>query len=195
MSRWGSKVPVRRNRALSWLGRTWLRLAGWRTEVALPDLPRFIIIAAPHTSNWDFVHGIATVFAVEVHLHWFAKHTLFRWPFAHLLRWLGGIPINRSAATGVVAQTVAAFEDNPQLIIGLSPEGTRQRVSEWKRGFYKIAVASRVPIVCAFIDYRRKIVGTGPIILPGGNYEADVGRIFDFYRGITARHPHQFTLP
>lgn len=188
----GERVPRRGSRCLQWLGRSILRLFGWHLEVTVPNQPKLVVIAAPHTSNWDFVFGLAAVLALDLDLHWFGKHTLFRRPFYRLFTALGGIPVDRAAAGGVVRQTTQRFAASPQLVIGLAPEGTRARVEQWKRGFYNIALAARVPIVPAYIDYRRKVIGTTAAFVPSGDFDADMAPVFAMYRGVAARWPDKF---
>jgi len=186
------EIPRWGNSFSRWLGRAVLRLFGWKLEVVLPNRPKMVVIAAPHTSNWDFVFGLAAILALQIRLHWFGKHTIFRAPFRGLLIKLGGIPIDRSAPVGVVAQTTQQFRQKPQLLIGLAPEGTRSLAPKWKSGFYQIAHAAQVPILVAYLDYKRKVIGLGPLIEPSGDYVADLRKIQDFYRGITPRWPENF---
>ncbi|MFA5940053.1 MAG: lysophospholipid acyltransferase family protein [Sinimarinibacterium sp.] len=190
----GPSVPRRTSRFLYCLGSTVLRLAGWRLDVRLPDLPRMVLIAAPHTSNWDFVLGMAAVLKIQVDLHWYAKHTLFETALSPLFRWLGGLPVDRSAAGGVVHQTARAFKERDQLVIALAPEGTRSRRTQWKRGFYHMAEAAEVPVVAAYIDYGRKEIGIGPTFTPSGDWNRDMKPVFEFYRGIKAKHPQNFAV-
>ena len=184
--RWGNALT----RAL---GAGFLRLRGWKMDVHLPaDQPRLVITAAPHTSNWDGILAVAAIMALGIRLNFFAKESLFRWPFRGLLVALGGVPIRREAARGIVEQTTALFAARQQLFVGVAPEGTRSRAPIWKSGFYRIALAGGTPILLAYIDYGRKQVGTGPLIHPSGNYEADLERIQAFYRTITPRWPQKF---
>lgn len=182
--RWGSAVT----RAL---GAAMLRLFGWRLDVRVPAEPKLIIIGAPHTSNWDGVLGIAAIFALGIRVHWFGKLGIFRWPFRRLLIALGGVPIDRDRAHGVVEQTRALFAANPRYYIGIAPEGTRSRAPKWKRGFHQIALVTDAPILLAYFDYARKVIGTGPL-LRAGVYATDIAAIQDFYRGITPKIPANF---
>jgi len=156
------------------LGRTYLRLAGWRIEGAWPEVPKYVAVVAPHTSNWDFPLGVAVAFAVELRVSWLGKHTLFRTPFKTCLRWLGGIPVNRNASHGVVGGCVRAFEAAPALMLTVAPEGTRKGVSEWKSGFYRIATQAGVPIMPIGFDYREHVVRLMPLFQPSGNLEQDL---------------------
>ncbi|TDU24283.1 acyltransferase-like protein [Panacagrimonas perspica] len=175
------------------LGAGVLRLLGWKMDVQLPhDEPHLVITAAPHTSNWDGILAVAAILALGIRVNFFAKDSLFRWPFRGLLTALGGVPIRRDAARGIVEQTADLFASKPRLFVGVAPEGTRSRAPIWKSGFYRIAMASGAPILLAYIDYERRRVGTGPLIRPSGNYEADLAQIQAFYRTIKPRHPQDF---
>ena len=156
------------------LGRAYLRLAGWRIEGAFPTDPKYVLIVAPHTSNWDFMLGVAVVFALELRVSWLGKHSLFKSPFRAFLRWLGGIPVNRSASHGVVGECVKAFAAAPALMLALAPEGTRKGVSQWKTGFYRIAEAAGVPILPVGFDYREHVVRLRPLFQPSGDLELDL---------------------
>lgn len=127
-------IPRRGNVLTSAGGRLVLRLLGWRIEGAFPDLPKFLIIVAPHSSNWDWIIGMATVLALRVDARWIAKHTLFRGPCGPLMSWLGGIPVDRRASHGFVEQIADRYRQQSQLVIGVTPEGTRKRVETWKTG-------------------------------------------------------------
>lgn len=155
-------------------GRAYLRLSGWRIEGAFPVEPKFVTIVAPHTSNWDFLLGVAIVFAVELRVSWLGKHALFRAPFKGFLRWLGGIPVDRRASSGVVGECARAFEAASTLMLALAPEGTRKGVSQWKTGFYQIAVKAEVPIFPVGFDYREHVVQLMPLFTPSGDLEADL---------------------
>ena len=156
------------------LGKSYLRLSGWRIEGAWPEVSKYVAVVAPHTSNWDFPLGLAVAFSVELRVSWLAKHTLFRPPFKTCLTWLGGVPVNRSAAHGVVGGCVRAFEAAPALMLTVAPEGTRKGVSEWKSGFYRIATQAGVPIMPIGFDYREHVVRLMPLFQPSGNLEQDL---------------------
>ena len=169
-----------------------LKMLGWRVEGEIPDIKKFIIIAAPHTSNWDFPISLAFAFALKIKIYWMGKAAMFRWPFGAACRWLGGIPIDRSRSHNVVEQCVKVFKDRDKLIMVIPPEGTRQKVSCWKTGFYHIAREANVPIVLGFLDYRRKIGGIGPIFYPTGRIESDMQEIKAFYATIAGKHQNLF---
>ena len=188
----GHQVPRSRRPFRRWLGKLILHSLGWQLDVKLPDVPKMVVLAAPHTSNWDFVFAVATIFALDLRMNLFAKHTLFKWPWGGFFRWAGLMPVDRRAANGVVGQTTQAFAEHPQLMIGLAPEGTRKRVVSWKSGFWQIARGAQIPIVCAYVDYRRKVVGIGTVLMPGEDFAADLATIQAFYRTITPHTPANF---
>jgi 1-acyl-sn-glycerol-3-phosphate acyltransferase len=185
-------IPILRN-VLQVLAIIVLRIFGWRRAGCVPDSPKFVMIAAPHTSNWDFPVGLAIMLAFKVKMYWLGKGPIFKWPFGTFFKWLGGIPVNRSRSGDVVAQTIQAFKEQPRMIMVVAPEGTRKRANHWKTGFYYIATGANVPIVMGFIDYVRKEGGFGPTLMPTGNIEADMEKIRAFYGNITAKMPDKST--
>src|SRR5262245_9860838 len=174
---------------------SFLKIFGWRLEGRLPDVDKLVVIAAPHTSNWDLPVLLSLGFALRAKASWLGKHSLFRWPAGFLFRWMGGIPVYRSASHNMVAQTVEMFRNSESLILAIPPEGTRGKVSHWKTGFYYIALGAKTPIAMGFIDYKRKVVGVGPSIYPTGDIEADMEVIRNFYATVTAKYPDKASLP
>ncbi len=170
-----------------------LKLSGWRVQGKLPDMKKVVIIAAPHTSNWDLPFTLFVAFVMEINIRWMGKDTIFRPPFEGLFKWLGGIPIDRSRSNSVVDQSIEQFNTKDQFALAIPPSGTRAKVTYWKTGFYHIAMGAGVPIVLGFLDYRRKIGGLGPVIMPTGNLDKDMERIQSFYSGITGKHPEKAT--
>ncbi|GLH68200.1 lysophospholipid acyltransferase family protein [Geothrix edaphica] len=166
------------------IGRVYLRLAGWRIEGTFPAEPKFVTIVAPHTSNWDFALGVAVVFALELRVSWLGKHSLFQTPLRRFFFWLGGIPVDRRAAHGVVDACVKAFEGAPARLLALAPEGTRKGVSQWKSGFYRIAIAADVPIWPVGFDFRDHVVRLMPVFRPTGDLEADLPHIQALFNGV-----------
>lgn len=167
-----------------WIGRWGLRLVGWHIEGELPNLPKLVIIVAPHTSNWDFVIGMSARLALSLDAKWLGKHTIFRAPFGGLLRKLGGIPVDRSAPRGVVADAVLALQRSERMVIGIAPEGTRKAAGRWRSGFYHIAVGAAVPILPVALDWRTRTLRLGSPFVPTGNAEADVPLIQALYRDV-----------
>lgn len=183
----GPAVPQRGNRASRWLGWLLLFLFGWRIGgCPVPDVPKAVVIAAPHTSNWDFVGGMGAMLGLGLDVGWLGKHTLFRRPFGWFMRLLGGISINREAAGDVVENSAEAFHLRDRLWLALAPEGTR-RGGAWKSGFYRIAKAAGVPILPVAIDARLRCIEIGPLLQPGTDEAADWERINIFYAPHLAR--------
>jgi len=171
-----------------------LKLAGWRVEGALPpEAKKSVFIAAPHTSNWDLPYTLMVAFVLRLNIHWMGKASLFRFPFGGLMRWLGGIAVDRSKSNNLVAASAQAIALAPgalQLIV--PPEGTRAKSRYWKSGFFHIAVAAGVPIVMAYMDYSRKVSGLGPVFYASGDLEADMVAIKAFYAPFKGKNAVQF---
>ncbi|MDD5712045.1 MAG: lysophospholipid acyltransferase family protein [Smithellaceae bacterium] len=165
-----------------------LKVMGWRTAGRLPDIPRFVLIVAPHTSNWDFLIGFFAAFALRAKVYWMGKASLFRFPFGSVVKWMGGIPIDRSKSNDTVKQTIAQFFRHEKLIIAIPPSGTRKRVKEWKTGFYYISRGAGVPIVLGFINYKNRTAGFGPVYVPVGDIETDMREIQAYYADIQGRY-------
>lgn len=172
---------VKPNRFARWLGRGILRLGGWRMEGEFPDIPRLVLIGAPHSSNWDGLWGLAAKLALGLDIRILGKHQLFWWPLSVLLRRLGVIAVNRDAARGVTEQAAAMIREADRFWFGLAPEGTRKPVPRFKPGFWKIASGAGVPVLPAYFDYPRKVVGIGPAFILGADMDADIARIQRWY--------------
>jgi 1-acyl-sn-glycerol-3-phosphate acyltransferase len=190
----GEKVPRRGNAFEHWFGRTMMTLTGWKFDGAVPNEPKFVMIVAPHTSNWDFFVGLWAYFALGFKASFLAKHTVFVGPVAPFMRWLGGIPVDRSVSRDRVAESVDAFNTNEKLVLIIAPEGTRKFVPEWKTGFYHVADGAHVPIVPVAFDYEHKVIRIFPPFRTTGNRDADIGALKDLYRGIQGKHPENFAL-
>jgi 1-acyl-sn-glycerol-3-phosphate acyltransferase len=154
----------------------------------LPDTPKFVIIAAPHTSNWDFPVGMSAKLALGLAAVWVGKHTLFRGAFGALLRSLGGVPVDRSANNDIVQQIVAEFGRRPAMVFALAPEGTRKKVERWKTGFYHIARGAEVPIVPVVLDWGLHSIRILPPFTPTGDAEGDIARLRGLYDGVRGRN-------
>lgn len=176
------------------MGRTALRLSGWKVIGNFPHLPRGVIIVAPHTSNWDFVVGFCAYLALDLHTNWFGKHTIFLGPIGSILRHFGGIPIHRESRSAgqVVDEYAEEFARRERMYLAIAPEGTRKKVAEWKSGFYRIAHRAMVPIIPVALDFERRRIIVGEPFTPAGDWETDKGRIRALYDGIAARHPEQY---
>lgn len=173
------------------LGGLILRLVGWRTVFATPPGPKWILLAYPHTSNWDFPLGLLFSAQQGVFVRWAGKDSLFRWPLGGLFRLLGGVAINRRERTGMIAQLVDAFNRNERFNIAIAPEGTRRKTDHWKSGFYRIAIAAGVPVGLGFFDYRNKVVGVERWVTLSGNEEEDLEVIRQYYADKPGRYPEQ----
>jgi 1-acyl-sn-glycerol-3-phosphate acyltransferase len=167
-------------------------LNGWRIEGAFPDVARAVLIVAPHTSNWDFLTGVWVKLALRLRVSFVGKHTLFWWPLGAVMRWLGGIPVDRQAAAGFVDEAARALREAERLILVIAPEGTRRRAEKWKSGFYRIAETAGVPIVLVAFDYPRRAVRLGPLFTPTGDYETDLPAIRSHYRADMALRPENY---
>lgn len=176
-------MPQRKNAAFSrWLGRSILRLGGWHIRGPIPDLAKAVVIAAPHSSNWDGLWGLAAKMALGLEARILGKDKLFWWPLSVLLRRLGVVPLDRSSPQGTVGQAVAMIRDSEQVWYALAPEGTRKQVTEWKGGFLKIARMADVPIIPAYFHYPERVLGFGPPFHTTGDDAADMAAIRQWYR-------------
>jgi len=173
------------------LARSILRVGSWTAVGGMPDIPKAVIIAAPHTSNWDGFWALVYTVSVDADIHLFAKHSLFWFPLGALLRGLGGIPLDRGRAGSAVQQAIDAFNENDSFYFGLAPEGSRKRMPGWKSGFYRIAEDAKVPVCPGFLDYRNKRIGIGHPIDLSGDRDADLEILRRFYADIEGRCPEQ----
>jgi 1-acyl-sn-glycerol-3-phosphate acyltransferase len=171
------------------IGLIGMKLAGWKVQIDELNHDKVVIIAAPHTSNWDFVVVMGTVFLARIKFSWMAKESLFKNPLGLFMRALGGIPIDRANAKDVVGGTIKAFNQSEKLFIGITPSGTRKKTEYWKSGFYRIAIGAKVPIACGYLDYKRKVAGIGLTFIPTGNISKDMDRIREFYQQKMGKHP------
>ncbi len=174
------------------LARVGLRLVGWRTAGTVPKERRFVVLAVPHTSNWDLLYAMLAIWWFGVPFRWLGKRSLFEGPTAPLMRLFGGMPIDRSDPAGLTDALAARFADEQTLMLGMAPEGTRSKADHWKSGFYRIAFAAGVPVVLAFIDHGDRVAGLGPAVALTGDVGADMDRIRAFYRDIQPHRPENF---
>jgi 1-acyl-sn-glycerol-3-phosphate acyltransferase len=164
-------------------------LFGWDVVGQVPPGSKFVLIGAPHTSNWDFPFTLATASVLRMRISWMGKDALFRRPFGSIMRWLGGIAVVRDAQHGLVDQIASRFGESEELVVAIAPCGTRKSSDHWKTGFYWIAQTAQVPILCGFLDYRSKRAGLGLSFIPTGDIASDMDRIRDFYRGVQGKRP------
>jgi 1-acyl-sn-glycerol-3-phosphate acyltransferase len=168
----------------------WLyRRQGWKAEGVIPHPRKFVIIAAPHTSNWDFVYYIGLTQTLGIMPHFMAKTALFRWPMRNFMLDMGGVPIDRKKGGNYVQAMIDEFASRDEFMLTIAPEGTRGSVKQWKTGFYHIAMGAGVPMVVGMMDYGRKTGGLGPAIWPTGDYEADMAKVAKIYASVTPKHP------
>jgi 1-acyl-sn-glycerol-3-phosphate acyltransferase len=173
-----------------------LWLLGWKITGGIPaEVKKCVIIAAPHTSMWDFFYGRLGFYSKGVYkVHFMIKKEIFKFPLGALLKWLGALPVDRSKNNNTVIWISKKFLESPTFMLLVTPEGTRKRVENWKRGFYHIAQNAKVPIVIGYVDYKNKKAGMGPVFYPTGNYETDLKEIQEFYLDKTAKYPENFNL-
>lgn len=164
------------------LGRLVLKLGGWKIVGEWPNLSKMVMIAAPHSSGWDAVWGMAVKAAVGVDIVFIGKAELFRGPVGWILRKFGGRPVDRSAPGDIIDQIVEQIKASDKMWFVLAPEGTRKRVTNWKPGFWKIAKKAGVPVCCAWFHYPEKTIGVGPVVELGDDFEADMKRFREIYR-------------
>lgn len=188
----GPSVPLLQSARAQRLGVWLLRRLGWQISGQLPDLPKMVVAVAPHTSNWDFIVALAASFALGIKISFLGKHSIFIWPLNQFLRRFGGIPVQRSHAHGVVGQLVDNFAREPQLILGIAPEGTRKKVTLWKSGFWQIARQAGVPILLVGLDFASKTVVFGPVLTPTDDFAADLAQMKAFFATMQARYPANF---
>jgi 1-acyl-sn-glycerol-3-phosphate acyltransferase len=167
------------------------RLIGWRVEGALPDLPKYVIIAAPHSSNWDFLMFLGVIFHLRGNVKFMGKAELFRNLFGWFFYWCGGIAVDRSKSQGLVEQMVDACGKSEKFILTIAPEGTRHHVTEWKMGFYHIARNAGIPVVMAVVDGKKKTMRVGQVFYPTQNMEEDIKTIQGYFEGMTGLNPRK----
>ena len=165
-----------------------LKVTGWKIDGELPEERPLVAIVAPHTSNWDFPFGFAAALQLRIDVRWMGKDSLFKPPFGGIMRWLGGMPVDRSASFGQVDQAVEFLKQEP-IILAITPEGTRSKVRKWKSGFYHIAAKAGAPILLVYFDYPTKTVGLGRLFWPTGDKAADLQEIQDYYKNFKGKRP------
>ncbi|MFT4993187.1 MAG: 1-acyl-sn-glycerol-3-phosphate acyltransferase [Paraglaciecola sp.] len=182
-------IPRVGNKLSYFLGKSVLWLMGWRFSGVFPSHSKMILIVAPHTSNWDFVIGLAVAFSLRLKITFFGKHSIFIPPFNRLLRHWGGIPVERSASHGVVGQIAAEMRKADKMILCLAPEGTRSKVENWKTGFLHIAYQAEVPVFLVAFDYKKKHIEFGPVLKIGEDIPHELDKIYQHYAGVVAKYP------
>lgn len=170
-------------------------LLGWKIEGEKPSgINKMIIIEAPHTSNWDYFYGMICIYSVGIKVNVVIKKEIFFWPVGPILKAFGGIPIDRSKSSNKVEALADLFNHQEVMRLAITPEGTRSLVTQWKKGYYYVALKAGVPIMLTALNYKTKTGILGGFIYPTGNYEKDFEKIEKFYRGIEAKHPENYNL-
>lgn len=180
-----SGIPAWPRRACWWF---FHRLGGWRFEGDFPDVPRLVIIVAPHSSAWDAIWGLAAKIGLDLDIAFMAKREAFIGPLGWLLRWAGGLPVDRAAPGGIAAQVAEGMRQRGRSWFLLAPEGTRRRVREWKSGFWKIARAADAPVLCVAFDYPSRTIHLGPVLAMGEDLAAEMARVRAWYRPFTGKN-------
>ena len=181
------------SRIVKWALLVLYKRYGWRAVGIVPSPRKFVLIAAPHTSNWDFLYFLGLTQDLRIDAHFMAKDSLFRWPMGRFMREMGGISVDRSARHNMVEAMVQEFEARDEFMLTIAPEGSRSKSGKWKTGFYQIALAAKVPLVVGLMDYGRRTGGLTVTIWPTGDYAADMAKVWDVYRDCTPRNPHLAT--
>jgi 1-acyl-sn-glycerol-3-phosphate acyltransferase len=177
-----------------WISGAFLKFGGWRIEGDWPAFDKMVLVAAPHTSNWDGINMLAAAGYYRVRLRWMGKKSLTQGPFGWIIKALGCVPIDRSKANDVVGAMTEAFANEERMVLAIPPEGTRNAVREWKSGFYHIAVAANVPIVLSVLDYGKRRVKLAAVVFPSGDYDADLPLIQAHYADAQGKHRDKFKL-
>jgi len=172
-----------------------LKILGWKVVLKQLEQKKYVIIAAPHTSNWDFLFFVLLLWSTRSKFHWAGKHTAFKKPVGSILKKMGGIPIDRRVKSNYVDKMVERFNNSDEFVLLITPEGTRSKTEFWKAGFYYIARAAKVPVVLGFIDYSSKTVGTEDLFFPSDNIEDDLKLLKDFYGKKKGLHPEKYGEP
>lgn len=178
---------------MKFISKILIKLLGWKITGGIPpDVKKCVLIAAPHTSNWDLFYGRQALYIFGVKLRYLIKKELFFFPLNLLFRATGGIPIDRKKSYSIVKTMIGVFDQHDSLAMMFSPEGTRSRVKKWKTGFYHVAVGAKVPIMMGYIDYEKKITGVGPVFYPSGDVKKDFEFMEEYYKQFAARKPENY---
>jgi 1-acyl-sn-glycerol-3-phosphate acyltransferase len=186
----GARIPRRGNWLSKAGARAVMKAAGWQIVGEVPDEPKIVLVGAPHTSNWDYIFTMLTVYSLGVDMHFVGKQSLFDNPLGGVMRFTGGVPLDRATSEGFVNQMVAEFKARDSFVLAIMPEGTRSRegADKWRSGFYYIAQEAAVPMVLVIFDYGHKRMRLGPTFWPSGDYEADLAKIQPYFTGIQGKY-------
>ena len=166
-----------------------LKMIGWQISFSLPPQDKYVLIGAPHTSNWDFPLALLGMWACGLRFNWVGKHTLFKGPLGPIMRAIGGIPVDRLGSIGFLKKVIGVFASRDQFVMAIAPEGTRSLTKQWKEGFYRIALAAGVPIALAYIDYPRKRIGIDCMFEPSGDIDEDFMILEEYYHDKIGKRP------
>lgn len=173
------------------LARLILKIIGWKLDIKVPDEKKFVLIGAPHTSNWDFPLALLAFWTLDLKIKWVGKSQMFRGPLHYLFTALGGIPVDRSASSGFIEQISEQFDQSDEMVLTIAPEGTRSKTQHWKSGFYYIALEADVSICLGYVDFPSRTIGFHKCIRPTGNIEADMKQIKSFYQDLRGKYPEK----
>lgn len=185
----GESVPRRGNWFTRQAARSIMRLFGWQIVGEVPNSRKILMIGGPHTSAWDYIMTLLTAIALGGNLHYLAKQSFFANSLGGLIRWMGGIAVDRQNSHGFVGQIVEEFERRDEFMLAIMPEGSRSRVKEWRSGFYYIALGANLPITLVIFDFGNKVMRLGPTLTPSGDYKADLPKIHSYFAGIRGKNP------
>lgn len=191
----GPNVPRRGNRLSQWIGLILMHLIGWRMRGEFPNVPKGMLVIAPHTSNYDGVVSVAAILALRLQLFFFVKDSAFIWPLGGLMRWFGAVPVDRESSRDMVGFTASKYNSKDALMLAIAPEGTRKSSPAWKTGFYWIAHRAGVPLIMVSFDYGKKEVVILGSFTPTGNIEQDLPLIIGSFKGMVPRHPDRLSAP
>ena len=191
----GPQVPRRGNRLSQWIGLILMHLIGWRMRGEFPNVPKGMLVIAPHTSNYDGVVSVAAILALRLQLFFFVKDSAFIWPLGGLMRWFGAVPVDRESSRDMVGFTASKYSSKDALMLAIAPEGTRKSSPAWKTGFYWIAHRAGVPLIMVSFDYGKKEVVILGSFTPTGNIEQDLPLIIGSFKGMVPRHPDRLSAP
>lgn len=192
----GKKVPRRNGKIAPPLASLFLKTAGWQIVGDIPDIPKAVLLAVPHTSNMDGVFAIPTFLALDADIKILGKKELFKVPvFSHFLKWAGVISIDRADKGSILQASIDRFKQEDRLFLGIAPEGTRGYTDQWKTGFYHLAVGAEVPILPVAMDYKTKEVRFLPLFYPTGDIEADLPKIYNYYKEVEGRNFEKMSKP
>jgi len=181
-------IPQNSNVFSRWFGIQVLKFFGWEIHGAFPKLPKFVVAVAPHTSNWDFVIGVAAMLALQIKIRFLGKDSLFFWPFSVWLKSIGGIPVERNSNHGVVGQMTTLFNNTEKFVLAIAPEGTRHKTKQWKSGFLRIACNANVPVVPLSLDFNKKEIRVHQEVYISENIESELEAFKYIYSGITPKN-------